>query len=130
LLTELSLAFKDTQVVLLNYFGLEILPVDNMEDPGWTDYVQRLKSKVKESKGLVLNCQEEAMSFKKLLEDKTLEYLDLHTKYKRNIIRNKKMIEMEEQVEKWRSLSKSESFDIVDKIADFMNDVRYFFSAV
>lgn len=123
MLTELSLAFKDTQVVLLNYFGLEIPPVDNMEDPRWTDYVQRLKSKVKESKGLVLNCQEEAMSFKKLLEDKTLEYLDLHTKYKRTFIRNKKMIEMEEQVEKWRSLSKSESFDIVDKIADFMNDV-------
>ena len=119
LLTELSLAFKDTLVILKNHFALEIPPVDNLEDPRWTDYGQRLKSKVKENKSLLLNSQEEAMSYKKLLEEKTLEYLDLHTKYK----------QMEEHVQKWRSLSKSESFDMVDKIADFMNDVRFFFGS-
>lgn len=111
-LAKMATLFKDILVVLYKELEVEVPPVENLEDGRWNGFSGKLRQKLVDYKLLGENGKDAADNYKIMLNEKCLELVEITAKYKT----------MSEHIERMKSQSRSESFDIKGELADFMND--------
>ena len=81
-LAKMATLFKDTLVVLYNHFGVEIPPVENLEDPRWNGFIGRVLKKMVDYQGLAENAKDAADNYKIMLNEKCSELFTITEKYR------------------------------------------------